>query len=305
MDLDSTIGAALDNLPQDITSMVSDAVEAQLSRELTDLLGGLKDIIPTEIDWMSTAKFLLFFAAAALILGIMGRVFLGKRSSLNRSLSSAIGILAIYALSIILYTYKPWSLDVLVSPLPFVRLTGEYLVVIPFQGTAFTTLCSEILSLVILSFLVNLLDTFLPQGRNALGWFFLRLCTVILGLLLQLMANYAFQTYLPGVLVTYAPAILLVLLIATLLMGLLNLVLSVALAAVNPIFGAMYAFFFGSAVGKQLSKAIFTTSILCCVFFLLGHFGYTLIPISAASLMAYGPMALVLLVLWFLIGHLL
>lgn len=304
MDLDSTVETALENLPQDVSSLVS-AMDVHLPRELTDLLGGLKEIIPTEVDWMSTAKFLLFFAAAALILGIMGRVFLGRRSSLNRSLSSAIGILAIYAVSIILYTYKPWSLDTLISPLPFVRLTGEYLVVIPFQGTAFTTLCSEILSLIILSFLVNLLDTFLPQGKSALAWFFLRLCTVILGLLLQLMANYAFQTYLPGVLVTYAPAILLVLLAATLLMGLLNLVLSVVLAAVNPIFGAMYAFFFGSTVGKQLSKAIFTTGILCCVFFLLGYFGYTLIPISAASLMAYVPLALVLLVLWFLIGHLL
>lgn len=304
MDLDSTIETALANLPEDVNSMIS-AVTARLPGEAADLLGGLKDTVPKEIDWMGTAKFLLFFAAAALILGVMGRVFLGKRSSLNRSVSSAIGILAIYALSIILYTYKPWSLDSLVSPLPFVRLTGEYLVILPFQGTAFTTLCSEVLSLVILSFLVNLLDTFLPQGQTALGWYFLRFSTVILGLLLQLMANYAFRTYLPGVLVTYAPAILLVILAATLLMGLLNLVLSVALAAVNPIFGAMYAFFFGSAVGKQLSKAIFTTGILCCVFFLLGHFGYTLISISPAALMTYIPTALVLLVLWFLIGHLL
>lgn len=304
MDLESTIETALESLPEDVNTVVS-AVTVYLPREVTDIVGDWKAIIPAEVDWMATAKFLLFFAAASLILGIMGRVFLGKRSSLNRSLSSAIGILAIYALSVILYTYKPWSLDSLVSPLPFVRLTGEYLVIVPFQGTAFTTLCSEILSMVILSFLVNLLDTFLPQGRSAVGWYFLRLCTVILGLLLQLMANYAFQTYLPGVLVEYAPTILLVLLTATLLMGLLNLVLSVVLAAVNPIFGAMYAFFFGSAVGKQLSKAIFTTGILCCVFFLLGHFGYTVISISAASLMTYIPLALMLLVLWFLIGHLL
>lgn len=300
MDLDSAIGTALDSLPENVNTVV-----ANLPKEVADLLGGLKNAIPMEVDWMGTAKFLLFFAAGALLLGLMGRVFLGKRSSLNRSLSSAIGILAIYALSVILYTYKPWSLDSLVSPLPFVRLTGDYLVVLPFRGTAFPALCSEVLSLVILSFLVNLLDTFLPQGKSALGWFGLRFFTVILGLLLQLMANWAFQTYLPEVLVTYAPAVLLILLAAMLLMGLLNLVLSVALAAVNPIFGALYAFFFGTAVGKQLSKAIFTSGIICCVFFLLDRFGYTVICISAASLMTYIPLALTLLVLWFFIGYLL
>lgn len=281
------------------------AVSQYLPQQLIDSVSSLRNSLPAEIDLALTSKFLLFFVAASLILGVMGRVCLGKRSSLNRSLSSAIGILAIYALSVILYTYNPWSLDTLVSPLPFVRFAGEYLIVIPFQGTAFTTLCSEILSLIILAFLVNLLDTFMPQGGSALGWYFLRFATVVLGLLLQLMANYAFQTYLPGVLVTYAPAILLVLLGVMLLMGLLNLILSVVLTAVNPIFGAMYAFFFGNAVGKQLSKAIFTSGIICCVFFLLGYFGFTVISITAASLMTYIPLALVLLILWFLIGHLL
>ncbi len=302
MDLESTLETVLPEV--DLNGLVS-SVTDRVPQEVMDLLSGVRDIIPAEIDLAATAKFLLFFAAASLILGVMGRVCLGKRSSLNRSLSSAIGILAIYALSVILYTYKPWSLDQLVSPLPFVRFSGEYLVIVPFQGTPFPALCSEILSLVILSFLVNLLDTFLPQGQSALGWYFLRFATVVLGMLLQLMANWAFQTYLPDVLVTYAPTILLVLLAAMLLMGLLNLVLSVVLAAVNPIFGAMYAFFFGSAVGKQLSKAIFTTGILCCVFFLLGYFGYTVICITAASLMTYIPLAIVLLILWFLIGHLL
>lgn len=302
MDLASIIPTVLSTIPTEMESALSDLA---VPKEITNLLSGVRNAIPAEIDFAGTAQFLLFFAAAALILGLMGRVFLGKRSSLNGSLSSAIGILAIYALSVVVYTYKPWSLDALLSPLPFVRFAGEYLVVIPFQGTTFPVLCSEILSLVILAFLVNLLDAFIPQGRTAIGWYLLRFATVVLGMLLQLMANWAFRTYLPDVLVTYAPMILLILLGVSLFMGLLNLVLSVVLAAVNPIFGAMYAFFFGSVIGKQLSKAIFTTGILCCVFFLLGFFGYTVICITAASLMTYIPMALVLLVLWYIVGHIL
>ena len=147
MDLQSTLEAGLSQLPTDMNTVLS-AVSQHLPQQLIDKVSGLRDALPAEIDLALTAKFLLFFVAASLILGIMGRVCLGKRSSLNRSLSSSVGILAIYALSVIFYTYKPWSLDALVSPLPFVRFAGEYLIVIPFQGTAFTTLCSEILSLI-------------------------------------------------------------------------------------------------------------------------------------------------------------
>lgn len=304
MDLEAIITTILSASQPEMSGVLTNVLPL-LPRELSGLLSGVVNAIPTQIDLAGTAQFLLFFAAASLILGVMGRVFLGKRSSLNSSLSSAIGILAIYALSIVVYTYKPWSLDTLLSPLPFVRFAGEYMILIPFSGTAFPALCSEILSLIILAFLVNLLDAFLPQGNSAVGWYLLRFCMVILGMLLQLVANWAFQTYLPDFLVAYAPTILLIILAASLFMGLLNLVLSVALATVNPIFGAMYAFFFGNAIGKQLSKAIFTTAIICCVFFLLGFFGYTVICITAASLMTYIPLALVLLILWYLIGHIL
>lgn len=304
MDLESIITAILSAGQANVSGVLTNVLPL-LPQNLKGLLSGVVYAIPTEIDLAGTAQFLLFFAAASLILGVMGRVFLGKRSSLNGSLSSAIGILAIYALSVVVYTYKPWDLDALLSPLPFVRFAGDYLILIPFSGTAFTALCTEILSLIILSFLVNLLDAFLPQGNSAVGWYLLRFCMVILGMLLQLMANWAFQTYLPDFLVTYAPMILLLLLVATLFMGLLNLVLSIALATVNPIFGAMYAFFFGNIIGKQLSKAVFSTAIICCVFFLLGFFGYTVICITAASLMTYIPLALVLFLLWYLVGHIL
>jgi hypothetical protein len=67
----------------------------------------------------------------------------------------------------------------------------------------------------------------------------------------------------------------------------------------------MYTFFFSNIVGKQVSKSVFTTVILCLVFFLMGYFGYTIITITAAALLTYIPLALVLLLLWYLIGHVL
>jgi hypothetical protein len=67
----------------------------------------------------------------------------------------------------------------------------------------------------------------------------------------------------------------------------------------------MYTFFFSNIVGKQVSKAIFTTVILCGIVYLMGFFGYIIISITAASLITYIPLALVLLLLWYLIGRVL
>ena len=261
--------------------------------------------IPSEVDLVSAVLFMLYFAAGSLILGVLGRVALGKRSSLNHSLSAAIGILFIYVLTVVVYTFKPWNLEALLSPLPFVTFSGEYLIIFPIADTHFPALCSEVLSLVILAFLVNLLDTFLPQGKNPISWYLMRFVTVVAAMALHFLARWALNTYLPGVLVSYAPTILLALLVFLLLSGVLSLILGLVITLTNPFLGAMYTFFFSNAIGKQLSKAVFSTAILCAVVYLLEHFGYTIICISPEALTAYLPLVLVLAALWYLIGHVL
>lgn len=259
--------------------------------------------VPNQIDLMSTALFLLYFTAAALIVGFLGRVVLGKRSSLNHALSSVVAILFIYAVTIVVYTFRPWNLAEFLSPLPLVSFSGDYLIIFPILDMDFLPLCSQILSLVILAFLVNAIDTFIPKGNSFLGWYALRFLSVILSMGLHLLVTWAFRTYLPGFLVTYAPTVLLILLAIMLLSGILSLVLGLVIFIANPFLGAMYSFFFSNIIGKQISKAVFTSAILCVIVYLLEYFGYTIISISAAALMAYIPLVIVLLVLWYLIGH--
>jgi hypothetical protein len=107
------------------------------------------------------------------------------------------GILFIYAVTIVVYTFKPWSLELLLSPLPFVTFAGDFLILLPIFDTAFPMLCSQILSLVILSFLVNLTDSFMPKGKTVPGWYMLRFLTVILCMGLHLGVSWAFRTFLP------------------------------------------------------------------------------------------------------------
>ena len=304
MDLQNTLSTITDYLGGNLGQMVA-AAASYLPANWEQAVKHASSYLPTEIDLVNAAQFMLFFAAGVLILSVLSRVVLGKRSSLNHSLSSAIGILFIYAVTIVVYTFKPWNLELLLSPLPFVSFSGEFLVIFPIADAQFPALCSQLLSLVILAFLVNLIDTFLPKGDNPITWFVLRLLTVVVSMILNLAARWAFQTYLPGVLVTYAPSILLMLLVVLMLSGVLNLILGLVISMTNPFLGAMYTFFFSNIVGKQLSKAIFSCAILCAIVYLLEHFGYTVICITAAALMAYIPLAIILLVLWYLVGHVL
>lgn len=308
MDLESTLETLVSTLPteMDLDSAL-DTVAGYLPEGLdpNSILSGARSYIPAEIDFSTMMKFVLFFAACSLVLSVLGRVVLGKRSRLNHSMSSAMGILFIYAITIVVYTFQPWNLIEYLSPLPFMVFAGDYMMVIPFQEAVISVICHEVLSLVILAFLVNLLDTFIPKGNGLVSWYLLRFLTIVLAMALHILVDWAFDTYLPEVLVTYAPVILLGILAAMLLLGVLNVLLGAVLAVVDPIIGAIYTFFFSNIVGKQLTKAVVTTIIICAVVFLLGHFGYTLISITTNALLAYIPTAAVLLILWYLIGHVL
>lgn len=297
----STIAATI---PQEFGSVISQA-SAYIPDDLRDAIRHTASYLPHEISFTDMAQFLLYFAAASLVLGVISRVVLGKYSSLNHALSSVMAVLFIYTITVTLYTFKPWNLDLLLSPLPFTTFSGHYLILHPIADLAFTALCTELLSLIILTFLINLVDTLMPAGEGVFSWLLLRLMTILGCFGLHLVVSWAFRTYLPDVLVTYAPAILLGILATMLFSGIISLVFGLIIAITNPFLGAMYSFFFSTLVGKQLSKALFTTGIVCGILYLMEHFGLVVILVSPAALLTYIPLALALLVLWFLIGHLL
>ncbi len=304
MDLESALATIETILPEQLDQVFQYA-SAYIPEDLGKIIRHASHYMPTELELTNTLEFMLYFSAASLILGVLGRLVLGKRSSLNHSLSSAMAILLIYALTIVVYTFKPWNLELFLSPLPFVTFAGDYLILLPIHDAAFPALCSEILSMVILAFLINLLDTFVPKGESMLGWYLLRILTVLLCMALHFGVCWGFETFLPEVLVTYAPMILLFLLVFMVFSGVISLALGLFLTLSSPFLGAMYTFFFSNIVGKQVSKAIFTTVILCTIVYLMGIFGYTIIAITASALMTYIPLVLLLMLLWYLIGHIL
>ena len=261
--------------------------------------------IPADVDFLSMLPFLGMLAAAVLALSLVFKLVLGRKSELNHALSSALGILFIYAATIVIYTFNPYELSVFLSPLPFVGFAEEYIILLPLTGMEFPSLCAQIVSMIILAFLVNLLDSYMPKGEGIISWVLLKVATVVLAMAMHFVVHLAMNAFLPGVVVAYADTILLVILLVLLFLGLLKVLLGLVLGAIDPIIGAVSAFFFSSVIGKQLSKAVLTTMILCAVVYLLETLGYTVICISAAALTAYIPLMVVLLLLWYLIGHVL
>lgn len=253
-----------------------------------------------DIEFESMLTTGLVLLLGTFLISVFGRFVFGKRSALNNAVSSAIGILFIYAVTVVLKGMGA-QFESLIAPLPFVTISGDQLHIFSFLGADYTVICSELLSMVILSFLVNLADGWLPKGKNIFSWLFFRCLTVVVAFMLHLLAVYLFSTYLPEGIVTYAPVILLGLLIIMLLTGALKLVVGVFLATVNPLIGALYTFFFANVIGKQVTKAVLTTALLSGLVFLLNHLGCTIVSIASAALMAYIPFVVILVVLWYIV----
>ena len=289
-----------------ITQEAAALLEAAADRippNLKSLLGAAASAAVSSIDIGSSFKFILVFSAALLGAGLLVRLLFGNRSDLNHAMSSSAGILTVYVLTVIIYAFQPKGLENLLSPLPFVTFVNDYLFVLPFHGTSFETLCSQILALVILSFVVNCMDALLPEGENPFTWFLSRFLSVILAMGLHVAANWAINKYLPTLIVYHAPAVLLVILLSCLLLGVFKLILGIFLTVVNPVLGALYTFFFSSHIGKQLTKSVLSTAILCGVFYVMDRFSYLIVHISPAALPAYLPLLPGFLVIWYLLGH--
>lgn len=272
---------------------------------MEELLAYIESVLPAGITLDMAWKILLVLVLGTLAFSLLGRIIGGKRSDFNRAVCSAIGILFIYVLTVIMISGSFSDFDLFLNPLPFVSISGGYLTLFSFQSAAFPAICEQVLDLVILAFLVNLLDSFIPKGKHVITWYLFRCLTIVLSMAALTLVNWLIAVYVPVALSTYAPMILLGILVFMLLLGVLKLLLGVVLATVNPVIAAVYGFFFSHRIGKMISKAVLTTLILCVLVFALGQIGLTSIAITPDALISYIPMVIALIIIWYVVGHVL
>ena len=191
------------------------------------------------------------------------------------------------------------------APLPFIEIHEGTLSLIALQQLHYTQLFSQILSMIILSFLVNLAEGWFSKGEKFFGWLLFRILTVIIGYGLHLLVSWLFSRFLPEGISMYAPVVLLSLLVLLMATGALKIVIGALISTVNPIIGGLYTFFFANIIGKKITTAVLTTGILAGLVFLLRYVGITAITVAAGALIAYIPFLIILVILWYLVSKIL
>lgn len=269
----------------------------RLIDSIQSALDSTGSLIPTTME----ALILLFLGLIvfSLGLGMVFRLFFGPHCTVNRSISGFLGILFVYAITVTVYTLKPWNLNQYLSPLPFAIFRSDILILSYSACSTISLLSAQLLSLIILSFIIHLLNFLLPNGHSFLGWLFFRIMAVALAIFLNLAANWALNAFLPGVFANSAPVVLLGVLIAALLVSLFNPLLCVLFTVANPLIGLLYTFFFSNTIGKNLTRAVLSSALTCGLFYLMEYAGFSVIDITHKALLIYAPFAAVLLGIWY------
>lgn len=250
------------------------------------------------------AKFLGILIFGILLISSLTRFLFGKKAQINLAVTSAMEIFCVYIINTVVYALG-LQLQQFITPLPFVTMVEDYLLIFPILSAEFTDICHHVLRLLIIAFLVNLINEFIPKGKHVLSWFLLRFVTVVLSVAVIYAADLALNTYLPEGFADIAPTVLLCALVALILLGSLKVFVGAAMAFLDPIVAALYTFFFSNFIGRSLAKAMVSTALLTGLVVALDYLEIAVVHIAASALTGYLPLLLIVLALWYLVGHIL
>jgi len=256
------------------------------------------------INFPAMSKATLILLLGVLAVCVICRFIYRKKTLLAEAVSSSIAIIFICVVSVLVLVLAD-DLRSYIAPLPLVEISGDSLSFFSFRGASFPVIAAELLGTIILSFLVNLAEQWLPKCKNILKWFFWRCITVMIGLALHFLVSWLFNRFLSQGVIQYAPAVLLGILLIMLLTGALKFVIGLFLTTVNPIIAALYTFFFANVVGKQVTRAVLTAGILCGMIALLEKYAISGLSIAAGALVAYIPFLFILILVWYVVNRLL
>ncbi len=256
-------------------------------------------------EFVQYAKLFALAAFGLLFLHSLVRFLFGKKAQVNLSVSAAMEIFCLYC---ILLGLQAGGLDwqaFFPGSLPFVSVETDRMLLFPVLESDLYSNCSQILQLLVIAFLVNLLNDWIPEGNHVITWYFFRFITVVLAIGANYLSHWLFTNLLPPDIMQIAPTILLLSLMALVLLGSLKLVVGIALIFVDPIIAGLYTFFFASFVGRRLARALLTTSLLTLLVVALDYLEISVFLITSATLTAFIPLLIAIMVLWYLLGRIL
>ena len=273
----------------------------ELAQSIESFLQSANSLIPASLQ-----NTIILFAVLSVFLlgaGLVLRIFFGEKCTVNRSISGFMAILFIYALTALIYSLQLQNVTQYLVPLPFAVFRSDLLIVSFSAYTTKSLLCSQLLSLIILGFIIHLMNFLLPSGQSFFPWLLMRLVGAVAAVATFIAANWALNTFLPTAIAQSAPVILVTVLAVTLLVSLFNPLLCILFTAANPIIGLLYTFFFSNTIGKNLTRAVLSAALICVFFYAMEYFGLSAVYITKDAMLRYSPFAAAMLGVWFIFDY--
>lgn len=250
---------------------------------------------------------LFYLIGVVLITAALVRLIHKKTSQYNHALSSAMALMFMYILLLMLHRVIPDLVDPVLDKLPLIDInyvTGN-IDLFQFSGITFMEYCRELVYVLILSFCLIGLDDIIPDSKNTASWLVLQFIIACIAMAIYWFVLHSIEQFIPDAFTSIAPAILVSILMFLVFLGLLKVVLTLILAAVNPLLGAVGAFFSSSKVGMALGKSVLCSAVLVAMSAFLKYKELYTFPAENLTLVVCALPLIILVLLWVIIGHVL
>lgn len=242
---------------------------------------------------------LISVVSVFLVAGIF-RLWLGPGSTVNSSISSAVAIISVYGMALVIFSFGG-NLQFLFSPLPFISASIDRVNIFPVFSAAWNEICAEFTGLLILLYLMNLLEVWLPKGRNFWSWYGFRFLAMIFAICLHYCLNLLLTNICSVSTLELLPYIILGIVAVILLLAFLKMILKNSIEFLSGFLGLFHTFLFKKSPGKQLLRALVTTLLITGVVCVLNYLSVTGIAIASIALLTYLPFIIIGLLMWYVI----
>ena len=198
-----------------------------------------------------------------------------KAPNMKLAFNAALSIAIMYLACLLIYTFEPAGLQHYLAPLPFLELKEKTISLVIYSFTEsgkfdFPALCSQILSMLVLAFLVNQIYQFKPGNLKVPGWIVFRFFSTVFCIGVHFALYKVLQKILSmipsdsfiAILLPYLPIGLLCFILFIFILGWVKSMMNRFFEKINPAFEGLYGFFFSNKFGVNVTRAIYTTFLL-------------------------------------------
>ena len=264
-------------------------------------------LFPEGFDPFDMFHTLFYLIGVALILAAMIRLIHKKTSQYNHALSSAMALMFMYMLMLLLHRLIPEIVDPVLDKLPLINVDFDRGTVslVQLSTEKFAESCRELVYVLVLSFCLIGLDDIIPDAKNIPSWMLLQFIIACIALAIYCFILNAINIFMPEIFTSVAPMILVSILLFMVFLGLLKVILTMMLVAVNPLLGAISAFFSSNKLGMALGKSVMCSFVLIAMTAFLRFKEVTVVSLNDLTMLVCSLPLIILALLWVVIGHVL